>query len=429
MNLGMVGMGELRINKKKFSREFKHILIAQFVSTVGDTMSGIALPYLIYYQTKSVSSMVFMMITFWLPNLLFAPFIGVLTDLVNKKKLMIGMDFVRAILIFLVPYSNIYFLYVICFLLSSMSQVFNLAKFGLTPVLVEESKLVEANAIVQRIDLMTNIGGPLLGGAIISLLGQQIPFYIDAISFLVSGLIIWKVNVPKTNETESRDSKDFLLNFKTGFTYVKTNKVVLFSMSLFIFVMMFAMPINTLFYPLLQGEFKATGWQIGLAVSLFSGGTFLGTLISPRMVHLFNRINLILVGILLNGLCMALLALTKNYFIAMAFYTTGAFFNGFINPLNVSLRQENIPKDLVGRVNGMYYSVVNVLSIVMMLITGIVGGKVGVRNIYFVAGIGYAAAAVIGRFLPWYKDAKAKYVPLFVRETARFDGIGSIKKS
>jgi MFS transporter, DHA3 family, macrolide efflux protein len=394
-------------------RSFRTVLIAQILSKAGDMLTSMALPMLIYHKTGSAVSMALMMVAFWVPNLLFGPFFGMLTDRLDRKKLLVWTDLLRAALVALIPFSPMLSLYLLCFLIACAGQIFNLAKVGVTTQLVERERLVEANSLVQSCDQLLSLGGPMLAGGLIVWLGLSWPFVIDMGSFLLSALLLAFTSIPKLEPRKGREGfwEKSRNDFREGFSYVKSSAPLKFSMSLFVFVMMFAMPFNVLFFPLFQGELGADSRAIGLASSLFGVGTLLGTLVAPRLNKHFNRVHLILIGLMMIGLSFAFVALSEQLWAALIFYTAGSFFNGFINPLNASLRQENTPDHLMGRVSGMYQSAVNSLSLVTMLCAGVLAERIGVREIYLIAGLGYAATALLGRLSPWYRATSRRYQP------------------
>ncbi|PWK09591.1 MFS transporter [Tumebacillus permanentifrigoris] len=394
------------------NRRFSAVLVAQLLSKVGDILTSVALPLLIYSEAQSVSAMAFMMVTFWLPNLLLSPILGLLVDRWNRKRVMVLMDLVRGLLVLAIPFSSVLMLFAICFLLACTNQLFNLAKMGLTVQLVAKENLVSANSLVQGLDQFMNIGGPALAGLVIALTGLHWPFYIDTITYALSGVLLACVSLPqlaaRTASTE-RFWEKTRSNFREGLSFIRTSAPLLFSMTLFLFVMTFAMPMNVLFYPLFQGEMQASSWQIGVALSLFSICSLTGTLVSPLFNKRFNRVHLILIGLFLMGVASACLAKSANIYLALLFYAGGAFFNGFVNPLNASLRQENIPDHLMGRVSGLYFSTVNSLSMVMMVMTGLFAEQAGVRNVYLIASIGYALTGLLGFFSPWFRRTRSIY--------------------
>lgn len=402
------------------NRRFGIVLFSQLFSKIGDKFSGLALPIYMYTTTGSAASMAFMMVTFWLPDLFLSPFFGVLVDRFDRKRLMVSMDVVRLLLIACIPFSGPEVLYALCFLLSCSGKIFDLAKMGITTQLVEREQLVEANALVRGIDQVIGTAGPLVAGTLIAILGPVWLFFMDAVTYFISACLLLFIRMPKREKSTSQEGfwEKSRRDFGEGIAFVKKSPPLLFSMSVFLFVMMFVMPLNVLFVPIMQGELGATGWHIGLAYSLASGSMLVGTLLAPVLNRLFNKVDLILIGLLATGLFYVCLAKSGNVTVALVFYALVALFSGFVNPLNGALRQENTPNELMGRVLGMYSSVITSLSIITMLGAGVVGEKYGVRDVYLIASIGYALTAVIGVLSPWYRETRQLYKP---RQTPQAD--------
>lgn len=394
------------------NRDFRALLASQSFSKIGDMLTGIALPLLIFERTGSAMSMAFMMAAYWLPPILFAPFFGLYVDRVDRKRLMVITDIVRLVLTVLIPLMpSMPLLYALCFVIASTGRLFDLAKVGLTVQVVERDQLLTASSLVQSLDNLFTILGPILAGAAIAALGFEWPFYLDGLTFLISGLLLLRVRIPPLERSTVREPlrEKMRRDFREGTAHIKKTPALLFSMTLFPFVMMFAMPTNVLFYPLFQGELGADSRMIGLAVSLFGIFTILGSLVSPRLNRQFNRIYLMQTGLFLFGVSSVGLALSDDLIAALCFYAAGAFFNGFVNPLNQALRQENTPVELMGRVTGMYGSLVTSLSMVTMLAAGVLGDQLGARTLYLYASIGYGATALLAFLSPWYRSVRDQY--------------------
>ncbi|AZR72461.1 hypothetical protein BBF96_03130 [Anoxybacter fermentans] len=143
--------------------------------------SGLALGILMMFAT--------------LPGVIFGPFSGVLVDRVNRKKLIIIMDFVRGIIILVLTqlllldrllYLN---LLIGTFLMSICSTIFNPAISALISNLVDDENLSKANSLENLSRNLTGILGAALGGLLLGFYGVAGIFFLNGISFLLSAIL------------------------------------------------------------------------------------------------------------------------------------------------------------------------------------------------------------------------------------------------
>ncbi len=86
------------------SRNIFLFISSQVISDIGDWIDRIAVLTLVYNINNSSVDMSFLSIMMLLPSLIFGVFAGKIVDIYNKKKILILGDFLRAILVFLIPF-------------------------------------------------------------------------------------------------------------------------------------------------------------------------------------------------------------------------------------------------------------------------------------------------------------------------------------
>lgn len=122
------------------------------------------------------------------PILLFGALTGVFIDRLDRRKLMIASDVLRALLVAAIPllalYSllQVWHLYVVAFSLSLISLMFDVATTTAIPELAGKD-LTKANAAHQLIMQLGSMAGPALAGLVIAELGDYRAMWLDALSF------------------------------------------------------------------------------------------------------------------------------------------------------------------------------------------------------------------------------------------------------
>src|SRR5215813_11677833 len=86
------------------ARDFGLLFWGQMTSQIGDSLNRVALLWFVYQLTGSAMKMVVIGLLQTIPPLILGPLIGVYLDRVNKKSVMIWVDFLRSFLVLLIPF-------------------------------------------------------------------------------------------------------------------------------------------------------------------------------------------------------------------------------------------------------------------------------------------------------------------------------------
>lgn len=182
------------------SPSFRLLFVGQIVSQAGDYILYIALPVWLYSLTGSPAAAGSIFLALTLPQLLVSPFAGVFVDRWDRRRTMLTMDLLRALLVaglFLVrSVESAWLIFVLAFAISCASRFFMPARSALLPRLVPREHLGPANAAISFSDAVARLSGPALGGVLVTLWGAHAAAAVDAATFLLSALAIWAMRVP-----------------------------------------------------------------------------------------------------------------------------------------------------------------------------------------------------------------------------------------
>ncbi len=159
---------------------------------LGSAFSGFALPLLVFQLTHSPISLAITTFTFALPHLLFGLFIGAWVDRVDRKRLMITVDVLLALVMLTIPalawfhMLNVYWVYAVQFAASSLGLIFEQAEFTAIPSLVGQHDLVTANGRINASYQTSEVLGPTIAGAIASVISVPALLVVDSISYAFS---------------------------------------------------------------------------------------------------------------------------------------------------------------------------------------------------------------------------------------------------
>jgi MFS family permease len=185
------------------SRIVGRILAAQALSSIGTSMSTVALAFMVYTLTGSVLQMGGIMAASTIPLVLTAWVGGAFLDRYSARTIMVVSDLVRAALIFSMPFLAghvIGLVYVIAALMGVFSGVFNPGQIKLVGEIVEQDRLVRVNSYLGVARDGAELLGYLAGGVVasvaglallgVTITGYTLAFVIDAISYAVSAVLL-----------------------------------------------------------------------------------------------------------------------------------------------------------------------------------------------------------------------------------------------
>jgi len=181
----------------KSQPSFRSLWYGQVISELGDWLNSIAIYTLILQLSGSGMAMAAAMMAKLLPIFFVSPFAGVLIDRTSRKWVMIVSDVLRFFIVlgFLLveDKGDLWLVYTLVVLEISMAGFFEPARSAIIPSLIPRDRLVAANALSGSTWSVMVAFGSALGGVVVSLLGVQAAFLLDAVTFLLSAWFICKI--------------------------------------------------------------------------------------------------------------------------------------------------------------------------------------------------------------------------------------------
>jgi MFS family permease len=180
---------------------FSAFWLAGTISLFGDRLHQIALGVMIFALTGSAlqTGLVFLAAT--LPNLLLGPIAGTFVDRWDQKRVMIVSDLVRAGLVLAIPFVvevGVIYVYVLVFIITTVSLFFRPAKAAILPRIVSRGDLTPANGAIWTGETLADIGGYPLAGLFVGFLGTNLAlaFWVDAVTYVVSAVLLLGLVIP-----------------------------------------------------------------------------------------------------------------------------------------------------------------------------------------------------------------------------------------
>lgn len=384
----------------RLGRHFRWLLSSVWVGNLGDGLAIAAGPLLVAQQTDEPFLIALAATLQWLPKLLFALPAGVVTDRVDRRALVIGVDLVRVLVLALLVASiltgtvSIAVVLVALFLLGTAETFADNASGTLLPMLVHRDDLAVANARIQTGFITVNqLAGPPLGAALFAA-GTTLPFVAQGVLVLAAAATIARVRLPahgRAQDATSRVAHEVVEGFRWVAHHAAVRTLIL---TLTIFNLTFGAAWSVLvLYATERLGMSAVGF--GLITTVGAVGGLLGTLAYGWITRRVSLGDLMRIGLVIETLTHLGLALTTDPVVALAiFFVFGA--HAFIwGTTSITVQQRAVPTGLQGRVSS-----VNLVGCFGgLVIGGLVGGALaqayGVTAPFWFAFVGSALFCVL----------------------------------
>lgn len=340
-----------------FRGDFWKFWSGQTISTLGSSVSGFALPLLVFKLTNSPLNLALTLVFTVLPYLLFGLAIGAWVDRINRKRVMIGTDCARALVIASLPLlsvlslSSVWWIYVVSFINATLTIGFTAANFAALPSLVEPDDLVAANGSIQASFSMASIIGPLVAGLLLVRVPLPLLLLIDAASFLVSAASLLLV---KRSFNASASEQKIEVGIGTaiveGLHYVLHSPIV-FWLTLLLLLFNFILPtadVQIVWYA--KHWLRVSDAQIGLLYASNGSGVVVFSLLTNRVRKHWSFGVVALGSMMAVGVATALMAFTHWYPFVLVIWALRGGVNVLFLISAYSITQRIVPNSLLGRV-------------------------------------------------------------------------------
>ncbi|MCX6522267.1 MAG: MFS transporter [Actinobacteria bacterium] len=390
---------------QRLPSEYWRLLTASGISNLGDGIFIVALPLLAARLSGDAIGVSLVAAAAVMPWLIFSLPIGAIIDRYDRKQIMVITDTARAVMVGLLAVAvaldvvEIWMLWVLALGLGTAEVFFDSASQAMLPAVVPAPLLEKANGRKYSVDLTTNtfLGAPL--GSLLFGVSVALPFGVDAASFAIAVILVIGVRGKYNPNTAPRhETASLYAEMRTGMRWLwKQPLLRSIALSLALSNLAFQMP-QAVFVLFAREELGVGETGFGFLLAVMGAGAIVGGLVGDRIVNRFGQTQCIY-----GAICtwvVTLLAVPiypQAWFVAVAVAIESLAATVW-NVVTISLRQQAIPDQLFGRVNGVY----RWLAWGTLPIGSIIGGQVayhlGLRANYFVAaGVMVVAVLVLVR--------------------------------
>lgn len=333
---------------------------------------------------------------------------GAWVDRMRRRRLMVSMDLLRAVLLATIPLAGwldvltLAHLILVALLVGFATVFFDVAHLSFLPTLVEREQLLDGNAKLQASQSVAAVSGPAVGGGLVALVGGSNALLTTCAGFLGSALAMKRIGTPEPEPRRS-DEPNLRSEVMEGLRALWTDSVLralagcTASLNLFMAV---ALTLNVLF---LTREIGLSTEITGLVLASGGLGGIIGALIGKRVVALWGTGRAVWIVLLCTQPFSLLLPLTGLGWSVTPFvlgWMAVGHGTTIYNVAQITIRQTICTERLLGRVNASNRVVVWSMLPVGSLLGGLLAQLMSVRGGLWIAGTGLTLSVLCLVFSP-----------------------------
>jgi MFS family permease len=414
----------------RLGARFVKLWAASTTSALGSGLTVIAAP--LYVASRTSNPLIVSGVTgaAWLPWLLFALPGGVLVDRVDRRRLMVVIDWTRVAAMValatavLTRHGSIALLYVVVFVINTGEIVFRSASQAMIPAVVPRARLERANGWLVGGDMLMQgmLAGPLAG--FLFAVAVSIPFFVNAGTYVASAVLISLVagtyrSSPRLaaaalGRSEAGALRSVRAEIAEGFRWLMDQRL-LRTMAILIGLLNVTLTAATAVLVLLARERLGLGSVgYGLLFTCLAAGGILGSVIGDRLIGWVTATWTIRIGLLIEaGMHLALATSRNAYLIGFALFAFGVH-GALWTIVGASLRQRLTPPEMLGRVGSTTLFVAAGGNCIGALLGGVIASSFGITAPYW---IGFVVAVIVSA-ATWRVFDRAKVAQAYTQQPA-----------
>jgi MFS transporter, NRE family, putaive nickel resistance protein len=336
---------------------FARLYAAQTVSQIGDAFTWVALALLAFELARENAAVVLgtaltLRVTAFV---LLSPLAGVLADRLERRAILMGTHFGRAVVIGLMPLvTDVWQLYGLMFALNALTAFFTPTNQATVPLVVGRDDAGNAFALSSATTELLGIIGPGLAGILAALVGGRTLFVFDAASFMLAGLLV--LTLPSLKATKGvgiqastwRDIRD-------GTARLWHDPPVRFALLMELVASIAGALILVVSVVRVQGGLNLGEAEYGWVMALYGLGATLASFVVGAAGKRIPRTTFILIGALLTSLAVMpgdIVALAP----LMALWLVAGVGQNWVNLPTETLLAERTEEQAQGRVYGAHFA-------------------------------------------------------------------------
>lgn len=409
------------------NRNFTLLWFAGLISIIGNWVLLAALPFYIFELTGSAMATAGVFMAFMAPGIFLGSIAGVFVDRWDKLRTMLVVNLIQAGVVLLLTMvqsaEQSWIIFLVLVIESSVAQFFGPAENSLLPKLVSEEHLVAANSLNSMNDNLARLVGPAIGGLVLAVYGFSSVVLIDALSFGLSATLIFIVMLTYQAGSNPLNASavsamtlrvriaEVWAEWQGGFKIVRSESILKITFAL-IGVALFADAIiSAIFVIFLQQDIGFSSVEFGYIMTARGVGGLIGGLAIAQFGARINPRHMLSVSLLvLSGVILAAVNFTTLPAFLIAMVVGGIPAVGMMIAVQ-TIFQKRTPEAYLGRVFGLFQTVVMLLMFLGSWVAGLLGEAVPTIQVLLFAASIYVVAGLSGIWMLRNRKTKVELLP------------------
>ena len=383
-----------RLGLLRRSPAFGLLFLATASSAIGTYLAAIALTVHVKQETESAVWVAALLIADFLPIVVIGLLFGPLVDRLSRRGLMVVSDLVRfgvfAALLFV---DDPYAIVALAGVAGIATGFFRPAAFAGLPNLVPDDELTNANSLVQTVETLAWMIGPVVSGVLLAFWSPSVPYAVNAVTFLVSAVFIWRISESQLRSEESLTAgywRDVANGLKLVLTSVPLRTVLI----VWNLVILGSAAINVAEVFMAQDVFDSGDIGFGVIVGASGVGLAVGSFLAPPSIGRVGLRRHWVGSILLMALGWGGAALSPSIYVAVPFVVAASIGNGAAIVSNALFMQRGAPDKYRGRAAATLMSLNYAVFGLAIAGAGVLTSAFGPREVWVGAALVYLLGAV-----------------------------------
>lgn len=335
-------------------RDFRFLFLGQFVSFIGNMMTGVVLPYQIYHETQSTLMVGLLGVFQLLPLLVTAIMGGVVADRYQRRLFLLrGAEFLLGLGCLFLAWNaslsrpRVEIIFLVATLMSAINGFHRPALDSMVQQLVAKKDFPTVSTLVSFKYSFGTIVGPAVGGLVLAYYGATTAFLIDFITFILS--LIALSMITEVQKPMIKTHAPAWASLKQGFAYALSRQELVGSYLVDFVAMIFGMP--TALFPAIA-EMHGGPKVLGMLYASPAVGALVVSLWSGWARYIKRHGAAIALSAALWGVSIIIFGLSPHFLVALFFMALAGAFDALSGIFRSTLWNQTITNEYRGRLSG-----------------------------------------------------------------------------
>ncbi len=367
---------------------YRNLLLARLISALGTWTAFFAVRIAIYDQTNSVLWVSILLFAELVPSVILGIVVGPLIDRWPRQRMMVLSDIGGAATFGLLPF--VHSPAGICALSAVAgfsAAFFRPSCYSAIPNLVRADSLLAANALVQAVENLATLMGPVLAGVGVALLGSSTVYALNSASFLLSALLLVRIGGRLQTHVPARIGKTHWREVRAGLSLVRRDLQLSSIALIWSWATLAYAGINVAEIVLTTEAYGAGNPGFGVFVAFSAAGILVGNVLAGWFVERLTVFGGYRASFLVTAAGVVICAVSPN----LAIGCFGALIFGAGNGIglvcNMTLIQQAVSADRRGQIFAVLGSMVQTFTLVGTLAAGPITDAVGPRLMWGISAV------------------------------------------